>query len=184
MNMKTIYIVVGAIFIVCLLVFLSASGYINLGGLFNIFENDPANPGNDIVDADEIIDLGLSDRELHLIISFMTNTSPPYAQHQTFINGLHMKAYGINGVTAYSVLQDYENSYSDEGFTSYTDGVKHGTGWTAYAEVWYNDVAMGRAITVGDGSAIHNAYGYDVVLITSYGPIIDYYDYVTFLSMY
>jgi len=181
---KSFFIGIIAVFaIIFMVVIASAFGFIDLG--FNIFQSDdPADPNNINLTSGSIHPLGLSDREIHQAISLLTNSSPPFAQHQVFIRGLHMKVYGIDGTTAYGVLQDYENTYVDEGFTSYNNGVKHGIGWTAYAEIWYNDIGMGRAITVADGSSVHNAYGYDVVLITSYGPVIDYYDYVNFISMY
>lgn len=177
-------IITSIIAIAVILVVASAMGYINLGGLFSIKDtNDPGNPSNANVTGN-FVNLHMSDREIHLMICLLTNRSPPFIQHQAYIQGLHMQVWGANDITGYGVLQDYEQSYTRDGFTSYTSGIKRGSGWTAYAEIWYNDVAMGRAITVGDGSAINNAYGYDCVLITSYGPVTDYYDYVIFMSAY
>lgn len=147
-------------------------------------DSDQLNPGNVDVNADGYRNLGLSKQDIHIIISLLTNTSPPYAEHSIFIEGLHMQVWGLDGTTAYYVLQDYERKNLNDDFISYTSGAKHGIGWTAYAEVWYNDIGMARGIVVGDGSYIKSAYGYDVVLMTSYGPVLDYYDYVSFLSRY
>ena len=179
---KGIIIALSAFIIIMLVVILSVMGYIDIG--LNIFQSDdPADPDN-VNATGTFHDLGLTDRELHQAISLLANSTPPFDLHQNFINGLHMKSYGVNGVTAYSVLQDYEEAYADDGFISYDSSVAHGTGWTAFTEIWYNDDGMGRAIIVADGSSIHSVYGYDTTLITSYGPILDYYDYVVFLRSY
>jgi len=180
-------IIAGVIIVpIALIVILAGMmGFINLGGIFNFASgDDPGDPGNANVTASRYTNLGLSNREIHVIISLLTNSSPPFGEHSIFIEGLHMQGWGLDGTTAYSVLQDYEEAYLEDDYTSYTTGVKRGVGWTAFAEVWYNDVGMGRGLTVGDGSYIYGAYGYDVVLLTSYGSILDYYDYITFLSRY
>ena len=79
---------------------------------------------------------------------------------------------------------DTLEKYASEGFISYTSDVTRGPGWTAYSEVWYRDDGMGRAIVVGEGASVQNAYGYDVTLTTTYGPLTTYYDYISFLSRY
>lgn len=183
MRVGTIFGIIIFIAVIVIIGLLFFTGVIS-ADIFNFSDDDPSNPNNANVTADRFTNLGLSNFDIHSVISFLTNTTPPFTDHQIFIEGLHMKCYGIDGATAYSVLLDYEESFQDDDFTSYTMGIKRGTGWTAYSEIWYNDLGMGRAIIVGDGSSVRSAYGYDTVLLTSYGPVTDYYDYISFLARY
>ena len=184
---KGIFIGIIAVLSLVLIVAVAALiGIIDIPGFdFSIVgggDDDPINPGGLNLSSAQFVDLHLTDRELHQMMSLLANSSPPFVQHQVFIDGLHMKAYGGDGTTAYAVFTEYETLNADDGFISYDYGVRHGVGWTAYSEIWYNDIGMGRAIIVGDGSTVSATYGHDVILITSYGPILDYYDYVTFLA--
>ena len=184
MRKGTFAIIIVILVVVIAIIGAGMLGFINLGSLLNIKNNnDPTYPGNANVSG-EYTNLGLSDMEFHQIMCMLTNRSPPFEQHRTFIQGLHMTAYGIDETTAYGVHQDYKEDMTEDGFVSYDEGVTYGPGYTAYAEVWYNDEYMGRSIVVGDGSSVISMYGYDVVLLTGYGPITDYYQYVLFLNSY
>lgn len=183
-----VILAVGAVVLIAVLFF---AGIITIPGLdasnFGLSTDDNPEDPNELNDTSPGMwtNLELSDREHHQIMSFLTGSSPPFAQHQVYIQGLHLTSYGTNEmVTGYSVLQDYEDKYADEGFISYSSDVNRGPGWTAYSEVWYRDDGMGRAIVVGEGASVRNAYGYDVTLTTSYGPLTTYYDYISFLSRY
>ncbi len=186
--MEKIVLFVGIVLIIgaVALVGLSLFGIIDLGSLgLGVGESNPEDPNEVQNETGRWTNLELSDREHHQIMSFLTDSSPPYAEHAVYIQGLHMTSYGTNDmVTGYSVLQDYEQKYESEGFISYSSDVKRGSGWTAYSEVWYNEDGMGRAIVVGEGASVHDVYGYDVTLTTTYGPLTIYYDYISFLSKY
>ena len=185
--MKGILALILAIGAVAIIGLLFITGMITIPGLeFGIGDTNPENP-NDLNNESTGIwtNLELTDREHHQIMSFLTGSSPPFAGHQVYIQGLHMTSYGTNEpITGYSVLTDYEEKYESEGFISYSSDVKRGTGWTAYSEVWYNDMGMGRAIIIGEGASVRSAYGYDVTLTTTYGVLTTYYDYISFLSRY
>jgi hypothetical protein len=188
--MKGILALIGIIAVVLVVAVLFFAGFITIPGLdastFGAGDTNPENPNTLDNETTSIwTNLELSDREHHQIMSFLTGSSPPFAAHQIYIQGLHMTSYGTNEpITGYSVLTDYEEKYASEGFISYSDDVTRGPGWTAYSEVWYRDDGMGRAIVVGEGASVQNAYGYDVTLTTTYGPLTTYYDYISFLSRY
>jgi len=182
MGEKSFIIIAAVMLIAFLIIVLSVMGVIDIGLNLSDIKDDNTEDPDTYGMLGDFTNLHLTDREHHQAISLLTNTTPVFNLHQIFIQGLHMTTYGCDQTTAYGVLSQYEDQYADDGFTSYDTDVKHGTGWTSMTEIWYNDIGLGKGIIVSDGSAIHNMYGYDVVLTTTYGPIIDFYDYVTFLE--
>ena len=183
-------IVVGIVAIAIIAIVILFLGSFNLNIVFNNLlpsseEAKAVDPTNaDINVQGDVTDTGFSDREIHQAICFLLEKDLPFTQHQVYVEGLHMKMWGIDGTTAVAVLNEYEIKNANDGYTSYRTGVKRGIGWTTYTELWYNEIGNARAITVGDGSSVCSAYGYDVVLLTSYGHLTDYYDYITFLNSY
>lgn len=171
--------------IVLLVLIAGLLGFIDLGFNISSLSNDEEtiNPENTNIPG-TVTELGYSNREIHQVICFLTGKNLPFTQHEVFIEGLHMNMWGVDDTTAIAILTAYEEENSDDDFTSYDTVMQRGVGWTAYTELWYNDIAMGRAITVGDGSAVHGAYDHDVVLLVSNGVMTDYYDYATFLESY
>jgi len=180
---KGIFIgIIAVISIVFILVVASMLGVIDLGFSFLPGGSEAEDSPNSINATGMWTNLELSDREHHQCLALLFNASPPFPQHQAFIQGLHMITYGGSGATAFEILEEYQEEYEDDGYVSYDSNIEHASGRTTLAEIWYNDVGMGKAIIVSDGSAIHNAFGYDVILTTSYGPILDYYDYIVFME--
>jgi len=120
--------------------------------------------------------LYMSDLEIFQALDLMTAKNLSYPLIKPFIDGLHMKMWGVNDQLAYETLLWYENEYANDSYTSISSSIQRGTGWTVYLEAWNKDM-NGRAVSIGDGSAIKFTYGYDTMILTSYGPLTDYYDF-------
>jgi|GEM_PF-6679128 len=97
-----------------------------------------------------------------------------------FVDSLHMELYGIDGKSAYDVHQEYKTMYEEDEYVSQAYNADSHSGWVAYHEMWSKGF-NGKSISVGDGTAVTTAYGYDTMILTSYGPLTTYANFATVL---
>jgi hypothetical protein len=147
-------------------------------GWFNsVFDDNPLNPDELPEDPDDpkpkSEHLTLSDREILQALEYLTGKNLPEGTTMPYIDSLHMQAYGVNDISAYDLLQIYDQKNSDDGYTSATSSVDVHPGYTSYSEVWYQGI-NGRAVSTADGASINSFYGYDTMCLTSYGPLTEY----------
>lgn len=81
---------------------------------------------------------------------------------------LNIKVYGINGVSADSVVSWYESKNARDGWSVVSEATMEdrGIGWRYYIRGWQKGI-MGQLIMVGDGAAVKRLGGYDTIVVTS-----------------
>jgi len=129
------------------------------------------------------VDLQFPKRTIHDALCFLWDKDIPFLEHEPHMDNLHMKAWGINGITANGMRTEYNVVYYDEGFTTYAETTDSGVGWTAYSVAWSKDNDVRSAI-FADGPSVEANYGYETVIVTGYGLVSDYVAYNNFLSRY
>jgi len=170
--MKPISIIIVAILVIAVagVFILSAMGMINLPG-FDILGGSDAPPGG--------VKQVYSDLEVVHVLEVMFGRDLVDQDVLPYVDALHMELYGVNDQTAYEIYTWYQNKYTDEGYTSLADTYQFHTGWGAYHEIWYqNNTLMGKSVSVGDGAAVKTAYDYDTMVLTSYGSMTTYEDFI------
>jgi len=98
-----------------------------------------------------------------------------YSQIVGIRDDLNIHAYGVNGETALSMINKYEQKNAADGWSLYPDGSKSdsGPGWNAYMRVWTR-IFKGQIVICADGSRVRSLSGYDVVILTSSAPMSTY----------
>ena len=117
--------------------------------------------------------LTLSDNDIFIAFETLSGQDLTYSTFVPYIDALHMEMWGINGNDALSVLNSYSSKYVGEGWMSLGRNTQANTGWVAYMEGWFiNQNAKG--VITGEGAAVTQVYGYDMIVLTSYGPLTTY----------
>lgn len=140
---------------------------LNLGGL-SIGDED-APPGAVYCD--------FTDMQILDILETVTGKDLDNAVGVSFVRALNMQACGSDGESAINIAAHYRTLYSDWHISD--DAVATGGGWTAYRIVWLNSVdassaTLVRAVLIGEGITVKQAYGYDTITIVSDGPVVTY----------
>jgi len=173
-----LFLVLGVCIAVGVVQLPSELGFGDNGWFNSVFDDNPLNP-NELPDDPEdpkepnVNTLTLSDREILQALEYLTGKNLPEGTTMPYIDSLHMHAYGINDITAYDLLQLYDQKNSDDGYTSVTSTVDVHPGYTSYNEVWYQGI-NGRGVSTADGVSINSFYDYDTMCLTSYGPLTEY----------
>lgn len=121
-------------------------------------------------------DLGLSDYEIFSMIEVMYGNDLQYDEIQPYIHSLHMKIYGRNNMNAVTLQQLFEAQYVQAGWQSVGKTMQMSTGWVAYHETWSQTTNI-RSVSIGEGAAVLQAFGYETLYLVAYGPATTYYQF-------
>jgi hypothetical protein len=102
-----------------------------------------------------------------------------YLEAKSYIESLHMSAYGVNGKTEDSVINEYKGQYADLTFLGQQN--KASTGWNAIMAGWLDGTEI-KAVVAGSGATVTSLYGYDTMVLTSYGSYTIYQSFLTWLT--
>ena len=161
--------------------FLYNSGYIIIKGL-NTLDGSGGEQGA-VTPPPETnpVELGLSERDVFFALESLAGKQLDYSIFSPYYSALHMKMWGVNDQTALSVLQKYEADYAADGWTSQGRAPKYSSNWVAYMEGWIKGTNA-RLIIVGEGAAVNQAYGYDMLILTSWGSATTYVQFYNALK--
>lgn len=141
----------------------------NIGGL--AISDEDAPPG--------AVYCGFTDMQILDMLETVTGKDLDNAVGISFVRALNMQACGSDGESAINIAAYYRTLYSDWHWHISDDAVDSGGGWTAHRIVWLNsanpsDATLVRAVLIGEGITVKQAYGYDTITIVSDGPVVTY----------
>ena len=128
---------------------------------------------NEVLPPEGSVQLSLTDYEIYQILQLLSGKSLDYNTIQGYIQSLHIKAWRLDGQTAFSVIDDYNTQYTSEGWTQLESSTDSGLGWSSYTMSW-SKLLNGRCIIAAEGSSIRIAYNCDTIVVTSYGLLTTY----------
>jgi len=120
-------------------------------------------------------------RDIHSALCILTGKALPWEQTEAYIEALHMSMCNIDGKNYDEIGDFYENEWESDGFVNFYENTIYQSSYTAYLGGWYSG-ANGKAIVSGSGASITSYYGHDTVFITSHGPLVTYYSFITFVG--
>jgi hypothetical protein len=147
--------------------------YFGVFGISGIDFNFAKHSSEDELAPENSTQLTLSNNDIFIAFETLTGQDLTYSTFAPYIDALHMKMWGINGDDALSVLNSYSSQYLADGWMSLGRNTQASTGWVAYMEGWFIN-QNARGIITGEGAAVTQVYGYDMVVLTSYGPLTTY----------
>lgn len=105
--------------------------------------------------------------DIFFMLQALSGRNLNYLEGQAYIGALHMKAYGVNEKTHNTVINEYVGYYAD--LTYIGQQTLTSTGWSAILASWLDGTQI-KAVIAGSGASVTAVYGYDVMVLTMYGP--------------
>jgi hypothetical protein len=119
------------------------------------------------------------DNDIFDMLQYLSGKTLNYAQAQTYIDSLHMQAYGVNGKTHDQVINEYIGTYAD--LTYLGQQPRTTTGWTATLAAWLDGTEV-KAVCAGSGASVTAVYNYDVMVLISNGDYATYQSFIAWLN--
>jgi len=168
---KIVIVVLG---VLALIVVLAYYGVIEIPGIGGQFGESSQGAGDEVIGPAGASDLHFSKTDIFMALQTLAGKPLSYNVVSSYIDALHMTMWGSNTGTADSYLTYYESQYMS--WTATGRSATASSNWVAFIEGWYRG-SDAKAVIVGEGAAVKAAYGYDVMILTAYGPLTTFYQF-------
>jgi hypothetical protein len=123
------------------------------------------------------VNLQVSKMEMFTVLETMFNNDLDYAHVSPYIDSLHMTMYGCNNMNAQTLLEQFEASYSVDGWSSQVVMPQARSDWMGYHEIWTRGTDA-RSVSVAEGAGVTLVFPeYATVYLIAYGPATTYYQF-------
>lgn len=173
MKPAILILVIGSVAIAIIVIIGISLGFVQIPGLSTTNElsldDEDAPPG--------AVNCDFTDLQILDMLETVSGKDLNNAIGISYVRALNMAACGSNDENALDIAAFYRSLYSDWYLSD--DSVVSGSGWTAYRLVWLNSAdprsaTLVKAVLIGDGVTVKQAYGYDTFTIVSDGPVLTY----------